>query len=135
MVCQSCIANSLSQVRCAVGESLRREAAKPIKYKVHAIPPDGRCFWYSWAAASSPEDWFGVERSKLGYALARVRLKIEENIGESLLQEVMGKMISAAATDEETCLLKEVLDRGIKSKHVTGFSSNLFGFRDRLRNK
>ena len=69
-----------------------------------------------------------MERSKLGYALARVRLKIEERIGESLLQEVMGKMISAAATAEERRLLEDVMDRGEKAK--TCF--NLFRFRHRL---
>ena len=84
------------------------------KFKVSSIPPDGRCFWYSWIACLDPEEWFSVSRNRSGYAITRTRLKIEEEMGEALLQEVMEKMISSSSSQKEKALYKEVLDRGAK---------------------
>ena len=101
-----------------VREALAAKLSKPkmIKFKLRKVPPDGRCFWYSWLASVLPDEWWAIERNKTGYALSRERLQTEERMGQCLLEEVLDKMISIASTDEEAASYEEVKD-GVASKH------------------
>ena len=81
-----------------------------VKKELRSIPPDGRCFWYAWISCTTADEWWTIDRSKLGYAKCRGRLKTEEAMGEALLTEVMDKLISNSATPEMTKLCEEVKD-------------------------
>ena len=99
-------------MRAAVAEKLYKKSCKPtlVKKQIHSIPPDGRCFWYAWIACSTSDKWWTIDRSEAGYAKSKERLKTEEAMGEGLLQEVMGKLISISSSEEMTNFCKEVKD-------------------------
>ena len=98
-----------SEVREALAAKLSRP--KTLRFSVGKVPPDGRCFWYSWLASVLSDEWWAIERNKTGYALNREQLLTEENMGQRLLDEVMDKMISIASTDEALASYEDVKDR------------------------
>ena len=94
-------------------EALAAKISRPktLRFSVGKVPPDGRCFWYSWLASVLSDEWWAIERNKTGYALNREQLLTEENMGQRLLDEVMDKMISIASTDEALASYEDVKDR------------------------
>ncbi|CAL1150273.1 unnamed protein product [Cladocopium goreaui] len=117
-----------------VREALAAKISRPktLRFSVGKVPPDGRCFWYSWLASVLSDEWWAIERNKTGYALNREQLLTEENMGQRLLDEVMDKMISIASTDEALASyedVKESKQMTLDLAHVVGLA---FGCRFRI---
>lgn len=91
---------------------ISKERSKTLQaFRVRKIAADGRCFWYSWISATLFDEWWSVDRNASGYASQRVRMKTEEGMGQALLEEVMGNVMSAAHRSSQTDLYQTVLDR------------------------
>lgn len=104
-----------SKVRSAVATKLSHSnpTATLSKKRIWPIPPDGRCFWYSWIACVVPDEWWSISRTNLGYAKVRERQQIEESQGEALMQEVLNKILSVRPSGKVAELCEEVKDRAV----------------------
>lgn len=94
-------------------------SAKHLSFRLRKIAGDGRCFWYSWISTALFDEWWSVDRNVSGYASQRVRQKTEEGMGQALLEEVIGNLISTAQTSSQTDLFQNVLDRQGWGHHRT----------------
>lgn len=100
-----------------------KELSKPLRFKTRSIPPDGRCFWYSWLSCRLPDEWWAIKRNESGYAIAKGRLEIEEKMGEALCNEVLQRLMSSSKSTTATDLFQEIQDMGLREQGRTNIFS------------